>query len=75
MHPVAVVPARIEGTFAALPRTRRWPRLLPLTVTFGALAEVADLAREGSGESAEARIAKALHDRVADLEDSVELPP
>jgi long-chain acyl-CoA synthetase len=74
MHPAPVVPARIEGTFAALPRTRRWPRLLPLTVTFGPSADVAELAREGSGESAEARIANALHDRVAALGEAADLP-
>ncbi|MFC4351918.1 AMP-binding protein [Fodinicurvata halophila] len=32
---VQVVPARLAGTFEALPRTRRWPRPKALRVTFG----------------------------------------
>lgn len=67
MHPVPVVPARIEGTFAALPRSRRWPRLRPLAVTFAPPVGVASLAREGTGETDEVCIANALHDRVAAL--------
>jgi len=67
MHPVPVIPARIEGTFAALPRTRRWPRLRPLAVTFAPPVDVASLAREGLGATDEMRIANALHDRVAAL--------
>jgi hypothetical protein len=29
------LPTAIRGTFEALPKQRRWPRLLPLGVTFG----------------------------------------
>lgn len=67
MHPVPVVPARIQGTFAALPRSRRWPRLRPLAVTFAPPVDIASLAREGPGATDEMRIANALHDRVAAL--------
>lgn len=66
-HPAPVVAAYIEGTYAALPRTRRWPRLLPLAVTFAPPVGVDDLAHEGAGDSDEVRIANALHDRVAAL--------
>ncbi len=34
-RPVAVVPAYIDGSFAALPRTARWPRPRPIHVRFG----------------------------------------
>jgi long-chain acyl-CoA synthetase len=67
MHPVPVVPARIDGTFAALPRARRWPRLRPLAVTFAPPVDVASLVGEGAGATDEVRIANALHDRVAAL--------
>jgi long-chain acyl-CoA synthetase len=67
MHPVPVVAARIDGTFAALPRSRRWPRLRPLAVIFAPPVDVASLAREGPGATDEVRIANALHDRVAAL--------
>lgn len=33
---VPIVPARIEGAFAAWPKPRKWPRLFkPITITFG----------------------------------------
>lgn len=67
MHPAPVVPACIEGTFAALPRTRRWPRLRRLTVSFAPPIDVAILVNEGAGTTDEVRIANALHDRVAAL--------
>lgn len=67
MHPALVVPARVEGTFAALPRSRRWPRLRPLAVSFAPPVDVSTLAREGVGTTDEVRIANALHDRVAAL--------
>ena len=44
-HPVPVVPVLIEGSFAAWPVGRRWPRLRPITVRFGA-ALTADFLRE-----------------------------
>ena len=31
----AALPTAIQGTFEALPKQRRWPRLLPLAVNFG----------------------------------------
>ncbi|MFT5180898.1 MAG: long-chain acyl-CoA synthetase, partial [Alphaproteobacteria bacterium] len=67
LHPVPVVAARIDGTFTALPRTRRWPQLRPLAVTFAPPLDVAILVNEGAGATDEVRIANALHDRVAAL--------
>lgn len=67
MHPVPVVAARIDGTFAALPRTRRWPRLRPLAISFAPAVDPMSLAHEGAGATDEARIANALHDRVTAL--------
>ncbi len=74
-HPAPVIPARIEGTFEALPRSRRWPRFVPLAVTFGSPTDVASLVRGGSGANEEERIANALHDRVAALGQPPDLPP
>ncbi len=67
MHPAPVVAAYIDGTFAALPRNRRWPRFRRLAVRFAPPVEVASLLNEGTGATDEGRIAKALHDRVAAL--------
>jgi hypothetical protein len=59
--------ARIDGTFAALPRTHRWPRLRPPTVTFVPLVDSASLAGDGDGTIDDVRIVNALRDRGAML--------
>ncbi|MFQ5985578.1 MAG: lysophospholipid acyltransferase family protein [Alphaproteobacteria bacterium] len=61
------VPVLIRGTFEALPRGRRLPRLRPLRVVFGAPLEPETLEASGEGKSPEARIASALHAAVAAL--------
>lgn len=71
-RPVTVVPAYIKGAFEALPRTRHWPRLHPILVTFGKpipASRIQALAREPDGA---ARIVSLLHDEVAALERSVQ---
>jgi len=63
----SAVPAVIEGTFEALPRGRRIPRIHPITVTFG-LPEPIELLRvSGAGRTEEERISAALRERVAAL--------
>jgi long-chain acyl-CoA synthetase len=66
----AVLPAYIDGTFAAMPRNRRVPRPHKVTVTFGAPIPAAALKR-GLDDAAPAdrhrRIAAALQDAVAAL--------
>ena len=42
-----VIPARIGGTFEALPRHRRWPRLTRLTIAFGPALAAVDLDTAG----------------------------
>ena len=64
---VTVVPARIRGTFEALPRDRSWPRPHPVTIVFGAALTPAELEATGSGDTPETRIAAALRDAVAAL--------
>jgi long-chain acyl-CoA synthetase len=64
---VPAVPVRIVGTYEALPKGGRWPRFVPVTVRFGPPARAGELEREGRGDRPEARIAEALHDRVANL--------
>jgi long-chain acyl-CoA synthetase len=61
------VPAWIHGSFEALPRGRRIPRLHRITLTFGPAVAVEVLRKEGIGRTDEERIADALRSRVADL--------
>jgi long-chain acyl-CoA synthetase len=65
--PAPVIPARIGGTFEAMPRGRRLPRLTALRITFGPPLQPADLASGGADDSVPARIARALRDAVAAL--------
>ncbi|MDX1483418.1 MAG: AMP-binding protein [Alphaproteobacteria bacterium] len=63
-----VVPTYIAGSFAAFPRTARWPRPHPVRVIFGPAVGPGVLAAEGQGESEAERIADGLRGRVAMLE-------
>jgi len=63
----SVVPARIDGTFEAWPRGRRWPRICRITLTFGAAEGPNALRARGGGQNDEERIADALRDRVVAL--------
>ncbi len=65
--PAPVVPARIDGTFAAWPPHRRWPRLAALSVTFGPVQSPASLRERGSGGDGAERIGNALAQAVAGL--------
>lgn len=58
--PVPVVPVRIQGTFAAWPPHRRWPRFRPLSLTFGPARSPDWLRERGDGEQEAARISDAL---------------
>jgi long-chain acyl-CoA synthetase len=64
-----VLPARLFGTFEAMPRAQRWPRLVRLRLRFGKPLQPAELERMGEGPDAASRIADALQRRVADLGD------
>ena len=64
---VAVVPAYIDGAYEAMPRDRSWPRLHPISVTFGPVRHARDLEPAGEGETPQARIASALRAEVAAL--------
>jgi long-chain acyl-CoA synthetase len=61
------VPVRIDGTYAAWPRTRRWPRLRRLSIVFGRPIAADELARRGQGSDVNTRIADALREAVAGL--------
>lgn len=65
--PVPVVPARISGTFEAMPRGRRMPRPVPLRIAFGPPLDPGEFASRGAGDTTPARIANALRDAVAAL--------
>ena len=68
-------PAYISGTFEALPRGQRIPRLHRLTITFGKPAPVASLLSAGTGPTEEERIADGLRQRLTALiEPSAEEP-
>jgi long-chain acyl-CoA synthetase len=63
---VPVVPVAVSGTFEAWPRHRRFPRLHPVTVSFGApMVEGAFIA--GGQKLQPTRIAGMIRDKVADL--------
>ena len=63
-----VLPARVEGTFEALPRGRRLPHLRPLTITFGSPVSVPELEAAGQGADRHERIADGLWQALAGLE-------
>jgi long-chain acyl-CoA synthetase len=58
------LPIRIEGTFAAWPRTRRFPRPGRVRVTFGEPV-TADRLAAGAEETAPRRVVRALREAVA----------
>ncbi len=61
--PVPVIPARIAGTFEAMPRGRRVPRPTPVRITFGTPIDTAALSTDAGPE----QIAGALRAAVAAL--------
>ncbi len=65
--PVPVVPAFIQGTFEAMPRTSGFPRPHPVRVIFGRGVDPQWLDRVGDGDTKPARIVSALRQRIADL--------
>jgi long-chain acyl-CoA synthetase len=66
----AVVPVAIDGTFAAWPKHRRWPRLARVRAAFGAPLDIAGVEHpaeiRASLESAERRLLAELCARAAD---------
>jgi long-chain acyl-CoA synthetase len=63
--PVSVIPARIAGTFEAMPRGRRVPRPTAVRIVFGAPLEPKTLGLPG--DAGPAQIAGALREAVAAL--------
>lgn len=61
------VPTAIQGTYAAMPRGRHWPRPARVNVAFGPSLEAAALAEQGEGASAPERITSALRAAIARL--------
>ncbi|MDZ3838299.1 MAG: AMP-binding protein [Rhodospirillales bacterium] len=64
-RPVPLVPTWIDGTFEALPRTKRLPKPHPLRVRFGAPIDPASLVQAAGGDPI--AIASRLRDEVAAL--------
>ena len=62
------MPAYIAGTFAALPRDRRIPKLCRITVTFGCPESAATLRIKGAGRTEEERVADGLRQCVVALD-------
>ncbi len=69
------VPARISGTYAALPRDRRFPRFGRVTITFAAPKSAEELERLGRGADRQSRLADGLRRAVAELEPGTSFPP
>jgi long-chain acyl-CoA synthetase len=65
--PAPVVPVYIQGAFEALPVSRKWPRLRPITVVFGEALDPKELAEHGAGPDAASRITQNLHGAVSAL--------
>lgn len=68
------VPAFIAGTFAAMPRDRRLPRLRPLSIRIGRPLEAAALLGAAGTPPSHARIAEALREAVAGLSGQRQAP-
>ncbi len=66
-HPVAIVPVYIEGSFAAWPATRKFPRPGRITVRFGKAIDPALLIAATEEHNRDQEIAAAIKDRVAAL--------
>jgi long-chain acyl-CoA synthetase len=60
-----VLPVHVSGTYRALRRGRAWPRPSRIRVRFGRLCDYASLDSSGCGDTSEARIINALHQRMA----------
>lgn len=61
-HLVPIIPARISGTYEALPYNRRWPRVRRLSIVFDAPLDPQELQRYGQGEHTHERITTALYE-------------
>lgn len=66
-YPVPVIPVWIEGTYEALPRHRRWPRIHPLALRFGQPISPEQLGPLHDGEQVNQRLADAIRERVVAL--------
>ncbi|MCI0457744.1 MAG: 1-acyl-sn-glycerol-3-phosphate acyltransferase, partial [Gemmataceae bacterium] len=67
--PVPVVPVFLRGTHEALPPGKILPQRKQITVVFGPPLHGRDLEQQGEGAQPHDRIADALHDQVAELEE------
>ena len=65
---VPVVPIYISGTFEALPRNRRFPRLRPIRVIIGQPLPAGMVSPAAPNEPDDQRIADLLHQAIATLE-------
>ena len=59
---LTVLPVHIEGAYEAWPRDKQWPRLHPISATFGKPVLAAELAERGRGETPRARSLNALYE-------------
>src|SRR5205807_4449529 len=67
---VPVVPVFLQGTYQALPPGRILPHLEQITVRFGPPLDPRRLEQEAEGDEPHERIARALHDHVAELSEN-----
>jgi long-chain acyl-CoA synthetase len=64
---VPVVPVLLRGSYQALRPGSFWPHLEQITVRFGRPLDPQELEQEAEGDEPHDRIARALHDHVAEL--------
>lgn len=73
--PLRVIPVHIAGSFAAMPTGKHWPRLVPIAIRFGAPIDPRALVSELTAPDAPERLALALREAVAGLEEPQRKPP
>jgi long-chain acyl-CoA synthetase len=66
---VPVIPVFIRGTYEAMPRGKVLRRLEQVTIIFGEPLDPHDFERQGRGARSQDSIARALRDRVAELDE------
>lgn len=73
--PLRVIPVHIAGSFAAMPTGKHWPRLVPITIRFGAPIDLRALVPDLTAPDTPERLALALQEAVAGLESPRRKPP
>ena len=69
---VPVVPAYIDGTFKALPKSATWPKLSRISIRYGKPIMPEDLKSMGTGKEAYEKIGQLVMSKIAELKSKTE---